>query len=448
MSTRRKFLFSALGACLVQLSGETPSKLLIRSARPEDFEMTLEGFSSWLTPVESFFTRTHSYTPTIDMAQWGLRIDGLVDTPLTLKLDDLHKFPRAELVSVMQCAGNGRSFFQPGVAGMQWERGGVGNARWSGIRLADVLKKAGVKSAGNQMMMDGADEPPGTMPDFVRSLPIKKALHPDTLLAFQMNGEPLTASHGFPLRLVVPGWAGDSWVKWLTHIEVLDHEYDGFFMKTAYRHPIHPVPPGTPVDLSQTTPVTQINPESVIASPLHGSRVTMDRTTIRGAAWSGESPVTRVDVSTDSGRSWKAAALGGQATQYGWRLWQLAWTPKERGSAVIMARATDRAGQTQPLVQDWNASGYLWNVVQQVRVEVGDTVAAPPSGAELNIPEFPDAVKASCLPCHGADMVAGQHLSRPQWEKEVDKMIRWGSSVKPGERPALIDFLVSHFGPR
>ena len=219
-------------------------------------------------------------------------------------------------------------------------------------------------------------------------------------------------------------------------------------MKTAYRHPIHSVPPGTAVDLSQTTPVTEINPESVIASPLHGSRVTMDRITIRGAAWSGESPVTRVDVSTDSGRSWKAAALGGQATQYGWRLWQLAWTPKERGSAVIMARATDRAGQTQPLVQDWNASGYLWNVVQQVRVEVGDTAAAPPPGAGLSIPEFPAAAKSSCLPCHGADMVAGQHLSRPQWEKEVDKMVRWGSSVKPDERPALIDFLVSHFGPR
>ncbi len=446
-------LLSALGAVAggslaPRLGADAVNKLLVRSARPEDFEMTLEGFSTWLTPVESFYIRTHAYTPTIDMAKWSLRIDGLVETPLTLKLEDLRKFTRAELVGVLQCAGNGRSYYVPGVPGMQWEHGGVGNARWSGIRLMDVLKKAGVKPAGTNLMMDGADEPPGTMPDFVRSLPIKKALHPDTLLAFEMNGQPLTPSHGFPLRIVVPGWAGDSWVKWLTHMEVLDHEYDGFFMKTAYRHPIHSVPPGSTVDPSQMTPVTEINPESVIASPLHGSQITLDRVTIRGAAWSGESPVVRVDVSTDSGRSWKAASLGGQATQYGWRLWEFPWTPKERGSVVIMARATDRAGQTQPLVEDWNPSGYLWNVVQQVRVEVGDTAAPPPMNPVTNVPDFPASAKAACLPCHGTDMIAGQHLSRPQWEREVDKMVRWGASVKPDGRPALIDFLVSHFGPR
>src|SRR5262249_33014215 len=153
-------------------------------------------------------------------------------------LDGLKNFPTFEVVSVLECAGNGRSFFQPGVTGMQWTRGAVGNGRWRGVRLADVLKKARLKPTAKHVLVNGADTPCGRMRYFVRRVPLKKALDPDALLAFEMNGEPLPVSHGFPLRLVVPGWAGDSWSKWVTNIQALDKEFDGFFMKTAYRYPV------------------------------------------------------------------------------------------------------------------------------------------------------------------------------------------------------------------
>ena len=172
----------------------------------------------------------------------------MVDQPLTLTLDDLKKFRRVEMVGVVECAGNGRSFYQPRVAGTQWEFGSVGNARWTGVRLARCFAKAGLKDSAAHILFDGADVPIGKMPDFQRTIPVEKALDPDTLLAYEMNGQALPHGAWFPLRVIVPGWASDSWVKWLPHIEVLDHEFEGFWMKTAYRHPTHPVAPGAAVD--------------------------------------------------------------------------------------------------------------------------------------------------------------------------------------------------------
>ncbi|HZT33944.1 MAG TPA: sulfite oxidase [Bryobacteraceae bacterium] len=420
--------------------------MIIRSARPEDFEMPLEGFLHWLTPTDRFFVRTHLYRPKVDAAVWRLRVEGEVRTPLTLDMAALRQLPRVELVSVLECAGNGRGFYRPTVPGAQWRYGAVGNARWAGVRLADVLRKAGLKAGAKQVLLNGADVPMGAVPDFQRTVEISKAVHPDTLLAFEMNGAPLPESHGFPLRLVVPGWAGDSWVKWVTNIQVLDRDFDGFFMKTAYRRPPHPVEPGTAVDPAKMQPVTGIRPKSVIATPLDGQHVGPGAVTLRGAAWAGEAPLARVDVSTDNGRTWRPARLGADRARYGWRLWEAEWNPPPAGSYVLMARATDTAGEIQPLAQDWNPSGYLWNVVQQVRVTVGQgaAVAAP---AE-SLPTFPPEVKASCVGCHGEDMMAGQRLTRAQWERELDKMTRWGASVKPADRPAILDFLAGHFGPR
>src|SRR5258708_9854445 len=265
--------------------------MIVRSARPEDFEMSLDGFNTWITPTERFFVRTHVYTPKIEMANWGRRVEGKVAQPLALNLADLREFPRAELVSVLECAGNGRAFFRPTVAGLQWQNGSVGNARWTGVRLVDVLKKAGYQGAAKEVLFNGADVPIGTMPDFMRAIPLAKAIHPDTLLAFEMNGQPLTASHGFPLRVVAPGWAGDSWVKWLTNIEVRDKEFDGFFMKTAYRHPVRNIAPGAAVDPADTTPVTFLRPKSVITSPVERQSLTPGPVKVCGAAWSGESPL-------------------------------------------------------------------------------------------------------------------------------------------------------------
>ena len=197
--------------------------------------------------------------------------------PLTLGMEDLKKLPAVELVSVVECAGNGRGFYEPPVPGLQWANGSVGNARWRGVRLADVLKRAGIRDSAKEILFDGADVPLGTMPDFQRSIPVKKALDSNTLLAYEMNGETLPVKHGFPLRVVAPGWASDSWTKWLTSIRVLDKEHDGFWMKSAYRHPGKPVAPGTAVPPEQMQPVTSLRVKSVIASPPKTARRSVRR---------------------------------------------------------------------------------------------------------------------------------------------------------------------------
>jgi len=249
-------------------------------------------------------------------------------------------------------------------------------------------------------------------------------MDPDTMLAFAMNGQELPVQHGFPLRVVVPGWASDSWVKWLTRIEVLDHEYDGFWMKTAYRHPPKPVAPGTAVDPAQMVPVTDLGVKSVIATPLLGPVVGLP-VKISGAAWSNASPVVGVDVSVDGGKTWNAAALGKDLGRYSWRLFETSWTPRVEGEYVIMSRARNAAGAVQPMEQEWNPSGYLWNVVHRVPVQFA----------------YPPGYREACLSCHDGHMMVQQRLTRAQWEREVDKMVRWGAPVKAEQREGILQYL-------
>src|SRR6266851_3048878 len=319
---RRNFFLVAVGA-LLRAEDRLKRDMLVRSTRPEDLEMTLPGFSDYITPIEHFFVRTHVYVPTVNASEWRLKVEGKAATPLTLAMEELKKLPPVELVSVVECAGNGRGFYEPPVPGLQWANGSVGNGRWRGVRLADVLKRAAIKESAKEVLFDGADVPLGTMPDFQRSIPVKKALDPNTLLAYEMNGETLPVKHGFPLRVVAPGWAGDSWAKWVTSIRVLDKEADGFWMKGAYRHPGKPVAPGTAVAPEQMQPVTSLRVKSVIASPLDGATVPPGRAAaIRGVAWSGEGgAVTAVDVSVDGGRSWQPARLASDRSRFGWRQW-------------------------------------------------------------------------------------------------------------------------------
>lgn len=440
-TSRREFLLLAAAAAVLRGEDRPKRDMISRSVRPEDLEMPLSGFSDYLTPVEHFFVRTHVYVPTVDVGQWRLSVGGSVTTPLTLTMDDLKKLPAVELVSVLECAGNGRAFYQPPVPGLQWGHGAVGNARWRGVGLADVLKRAGLKASGREILFDGADVPLGTMPDFQRSIPLAKALDPNTILAYEMNGETLTVKHGFPLRVVVPGWAGDSWTKWLTSIRVLDQEHDGFWMKSAYRHPGRPVAPGVAVPLDRMQPVTNLRVKSVIASPLDGAQIDPGAaTTIRGVAW-GTDPVAAVEVSVDGGRAWKPATLkANQRTRFGWRQWEFAWTPQQASYYMILARARDASGNTQPLDQEWNQSGYLWNVVPRVHVNVGGPAAGPPAITTQVAPPQPAAFN-NCLICHNDDVIRQQRLTRAQWTAEINKMTGWGARVDDSSRDALLDYL-------
>jgi sulfite oxidase len=418
--------------------------MITLSPLPTDLEMPVTGLVDEITPDEHFFVRSHTYVPKVSEHDWKLEIDGLVERRLTLRLSDLKQFPRSELVAVLECAGNGRSFYTPPVAGAQWHFGSVGNARWSGVRLRDVLQKAGLKPGATQLLMDGADVPLGKMPDFQRTLAVEKGLHEDTLLAWEMNGKPLTAQHGFPLRIVAPGWAGDSWVKWLQHIEVLDHEFNGFWMKTAYRHPRNSVPAGTAVDPKDMIPVTDLNVKSAIAVP--GGWTRPGPVIVQGVAWSNSAPVTKVDVSVDGGSSWKPAKLTGKGTKYGFRLWTWAWQA-EAGPHILISRATNTAGQVQPLQEEWNPNGYLWNVAQPRSVLVSAVRPPDPAVPEASYQDPPEDYKTACFGCHDEHMMFQQHLTRAQWDREVTKMSGWGAEVNPAHRAALLDYLSASFKP-
>ena len=451
--SRRSFLVLTAGAFLQPAAAGGKREMLVRSARPEDLEMPISGFSDYITPIERFFVRSHVYTPRIEISQWRLTVGGDVTSTIALTMDDLRRLPSVELVSVLECAGNGRGFYEPSVPGLQWGHGAVGNARWRGVRLADLLKRAGVKPSAKHVLFNGADTPIGTMPDFERSIPVAKALHPDTLLAYEMNGETMPIEHGFPLRVVVPGWAGDSWIKWVTSISVLDKDHDGFWMARAYRHPGKPVQPGTAVAPDLMQPVTSLHVKSVIADPLDGAHVVAGQPlTIRGAAWSGDAgPVTAVEVSLDGGRRWSPATMRReQRSAFGWRLWEYRWTPARAAYYTVLARARDAAGNTQPFDQEWNPSGYAWNVVPRVGVNVVNTASteAPRVQPVVAAIEPPSGFKSACLACHDEDVIRQQRLSRAQWDGEINKMTGWGAKVSDQDRSALLDYLAGRYGPR
>ena len=443
---RRDFFLAGAAALLSRnnLTAASSADLITLSPSPKDLEMPLVDFIDEITPVEHFFVRCHTMIPEVSLSDWKLEIAGLVDRPLSFTLADLKKFPRTELVSVLECAGNGRIFYKPAVAGTQWRFGSVGNARWTGVRLKDVLEKAGVKSGATQLLLEGADKPLAAMPKFQRTIEIAKAMHPDTLLAWEMNGKPLTSDHGFPLRVIAPGWASDSWVKWLTRIELLDHDFDGFWMKTAYRHPAQHIAPGTAIDPKDMVPVTNLNVKSVIAHPAGWAAPGL--VTVQGVAWSNTSPVTKVEVSADDGRTWAAATLTGKPTKYGFRKWTVVW-PAAEGEHTLMSRATNEAGQTQPLEPEWNPNGYLYNAAAPMPVTISKSRPAPASVTSEPAQPEPDGYKASCFGCHDDHMMRQQHITRAQWDREVAKMTGWGAQVKPEQRDGLLDYLAARYKP-
>lgn len=348
-------------------------RLIVRVARPLDAETPVQEFVSSLTPNSRFFVRSHFGPPPSEQLSdenWRLRVTGLVDRPLTLTLRELKQFATVTITAVMQCSGNGRASYRPKVPGVQWDRGAVGNARWTGVRLRDVLAKAGPQTNGLHVQFQGADRPAAeTVPLFVRSIPIEKALHLDTIVAYEMNGRPLPLLHGAPLRVVTPGWMADSCIKWLTDITVRQDEAQGYYMQTAYRYPARPVTPGEVIASSELKPVEEMVVKSLIAQPREGASLVPGPVTIGGVAWTGEGRIVSVEVSLDEGRTWEPARLVGEDLPYAWRQWQYIWQATS-GTKTILCRATDDRGVTQPKASPWNPGGFLWNGWDHVSVTV------------------------------------------------------------------------------
>src|SRR5687767_7114264 len=352
----------------VELYGK--DKLIVRSVRPPDFETPVSLLNSYITSNENFYVRSHIPIPQVDAATWALKIGGEVNSPITLSLDEIRKLPAVTITNTLECAGNGRAFFQPAVAGIQWEKGAVGNARFTGARMSDVLKKAGVKTSGVNVEMHAADRPPGTMPAFVRQVPMAKAMHPDTVIAYEMNGQPIPLVHGAPLRAIVPGWEGAYSIKWLTALNVIAKDSDSFWVTTGYRYPTRRVAPGAAVDAKDMAPLTGLIVKSLITTPADGASQAVGKIVVGGFAWAGEDDIKAVDISLDNGATWRPARLTGEQARYAWRRFEFEFNAARPESYLILSRATDSKGKMQPAVSQWNPSGYLWNQYDSIRVEV------------------------------------------------------------------------------
>ena len=351
-----------------QLYGK--DKLIIRSVRPPDFETPVSLLNTFITPNDAFYVRSHMPIPQVDTAAFSLKVGGEVNSPLTLSVDEIKKLPATTVTVTLECAGNGRAFFQPAVAGIQWEKGAVSTARFTGARMADVLKKAGVRTGGINVEMHAADRPPGTMPAFVRQVPMAKAMHPDTLVAYAMNGEPIPLVHGAPLRAIIPGWEGAYCIKWLNSLNVIAKDSDSFWVATGYRYPTRRVAPGGAVDAKDMAPLTGLVVKSLITTPANGASQAVGKVMVGGFAWAGEDDIKAVDVSIDNGATWRPARLTGEQARYAWRGFAFDFNAPRPESYLILSRATDSKGNVQPAVSQWNPSGYLWNQYDAIRIEV------------------------------------------------------------------------------
>ncbi len=361
------------GLTLVQYPEKT--KLILLTDRPPQLETPLRYFDNDLTPNDAFFVRWHlSGIPTVvDLQSFRLEVGGHVGKALRLSLSDLRsKFEPVSLVALCQCAGNSRSLFEPRVPGGQWGNGAMGNARWKGVRLKDVLDAAGVLSGAVQVGLHGLDVAPlEKTPRFEKSLPLDRARDGEVMIAYEMNDELLPMLNGFPIRLVVPGWYGTYWVKALSSITVLDQPLKSFWMDKAYRIPNNAAANEEPQHPSSVTvPITQMAVRSVFVRPEPDERLLVgQRYELAGVANDGGSGIRRVEVSQDGGQSWRDATLGPDLGKYSWRRWQAGWTPPARGTYRLLVRATSNAGETQPTEQ-WNRSGYQRDAVDQQEVVV------------------------------------------------------------------------------
>ncbi len=345
------------------------------AAGPPLLETPWEVFDKGVfTPNDQFYVRWHwAVIPTaIDVDTFKLNVRGHVNQTLALSLRDiLHEFPRVELAAVNQCSGNSRGFFQPRVAGGEWANGAMGNALWTGIRLKDLLDRAGVKSGAVQVRFHGLDEPVvADGPRFMKSLDIDHARDGEVMIAYAMNGTQLPLVNGFPLRLVVPGWYATYWVKMLNDIEVLDQPDTNYWTKTAYTIPDTPHANITPGETGvKMIPINRMVPRSFVTNVGSGSTLPVGKPTqLRGIAFGGDCGVAGVEVSTDGGKSWRPAQLGKDEGKYGFQQWQTQITLPSSGKYSLMVRCTNSNGVAQPDTPNWNPAGFMRNVIESTDV--------------------------------------------------------------------------------
>jgi DMSO/TMAO reductase YedYZ molybdopterin-dependent catalytic subunit len=342
----------------VNLTPVLKPDLIVRTEQPPNVEGRAELLMGQETPVEHFFVCCHGPVPVVDPGAWRLEIGGLAGA-LSLDYAAMTALPAETRRLLLECAGNGRRLFDPPAQGLAWGRAALGQARWTGTRLDALLDRAGLAAGAAHVIFHALGDPAEGKPRFVRSLPIAEVRARGVLLAWAMNGEPLLPEHGFPLRVVVPGWTGQHWIKWLTRIDVTDAEAGGPYMRDEYRETGGAMIRGARV-------------KALVTSPADGARLRGRTLALSGIAWAGECDVARVEVSLDDGATWREAAVSGYGGQGAWRRWDLAieLEATATGTIAVAARATDDHGRTQPRHGAWHPLGYLWNGWDRLSVVV------------------------------------------------------------------------------
>lgn len=349
--------------------------MLLLTDRPPNLETPLKYFLLDYTPNNVFFVRWHlaGLPSKIDIDTFRLRVNGNVQHELALSMNDLKtKFTPYTITALCQCAGNSRSFFDPRVPGGQWKNGAMGNAKWTGVKLKDIIAMAGAKHGSKEVAFNGLDVPPmqGT-PDFVKSLRYEHTIDGEVMVAYEMNGEPLPLLNGYPLKLVVPGWYATYWVGMLSDIAVATDTVKSFWMQKAYLIPKDSVNGNERPDslAKNMQPIARMDVRSLFVSPEPDSTITIGKTThIQGLAFDGGDGIAKVEVSEDSGKTWLPARLDADLGKYSWRRWHHDFTPKQKGNYTLLVKATNAKGQTQPAHQ-WNRSGYMRNEIETLMIK-------------------------------------------------------------------------------
>jgi len=345
---------------------------IVRSEDPLNLEMPFERLDSFITPIESFYVRTHFPIPAIDRDAWWLHVEGEVEKPFAINYEELLELESRTIPATLECAGNNRNFLEPKVKGVQWDLGAVGTADWTGIPLSILLDRAEVKPGAREVILEGADggvledpKRPSGKVQFARSIPLAKA-RTDVLLAYQMNGNDLPPQHGFPLRAIVPGWYAMASIKWLQRVIVTDRPFTGYYQTMDYAYWARRG------DIAELVPLTEMQIKAEIAKPAQGEIVPANSNVrVHGAAWTSDGEITKVELSTDGGSTWSETNPIDKPTRNAWRRWEYTWhTPLKAGQATLIARATDSHGCSQPAERDPDRGTYMINHLLPISVEV------------------------------------------------------------------------------
>lgn len=336
---------------------------------PENQETPIHFLRQWYTPSNYFYRRNHFAYPAVENNDFFLQIKGLVKQPMLFHYKDIFSMPSKTLVLPLECSGNKRALYEPKVFGEQWEGGAISQGVWKGVSLSHILNIVGINTSAKEIVFTGADFGPRSDLDeyfaFSRSLPLNKALHPDTLIAYELNGKPIPFKHGYPLRLIVPQWYAMASVKWLNQITLVDQPFQGPFQTIDYVYY-----PNNESDFGKK-PVTTMRVNSLIQKPLDFEILNTGMQTIFGLAWTGKGRISKIEISIDNGSSWNLAKMyEDQSFPYAWTVWSYEWNAKVKGEYTILSKATNSNGRSQLLDAEWNRKGYGYNAISKIKVKV------------------------------------------------------------------------------